>query len=523
MRARTFGLVFAILLGVQSGCAAPVQEPCASGEKQITNSDGESVCAAVCSVSLSCPQGKPICDDSLGVCRPCSDGEDRRCRERGSEAGRCVGGRCVACVPPRGIPTEVTDCEARSPICDGNTCRPCQRHRECLSGVCAKDDSGASLGVKKGSCVPPDQVLIVDQELCSRTGPVYCTPQQAFTRISATQRYVLLRRGAIPEDFSSLSYGDLPIQAAQFVRIIGPLADNPPHRAPSVPQVVIGGLAGKNGLTVSHGRVLLEGFFVRGNRVGIGCTGSDADVQIVRSFFSGNGTAVSASGGCKLTVADSWIGSGPVGTGFMGLSGNARGMEVNGAAEFHIENTVFTDDGDFQQDALGGIHIRSLGAGTALSTVVNSTFYQQAGLLKAGKYITTLMCDSPVGERLVFMNSLFFGDQPLSESPEEHYFDKSCGARIEHVASNDAALTGNGSVVLPNAGSLFVNGKGRDLRPLSGSDEARLALASGGVAQVTIAGQVITAPGSDLDAQPREVSGDRSSIGAFSPVAAPSP
>lgn len=488
--------------------------------KPCDDDSDESSCHAACSVSLSCPAAAPICDENLAVCRTCSAGEDRRCRERGEGAMHCVAGRCVACVAPRGIPAQVDDCGAETPICEDNGCRPCTRHSECASGVCAKDDSGGATGVKKGSCVPAEQVIIVDQDLCSRSGPIYCTPQQAFLHVSPTQRYVLLRRGATPDDFSSLTFGDLPNQTTQRVHVIGPLADNPPHRAPGLPLLSIGNLAGKNGLTISHGRILLEGLFVRDARVGIGCTGGDAEVTIVRSFLSGNGTAIAASGGCKLNISDSWIGSGPVGTGFVGLPGNTRGIELAGA-ELHLSNSLFVDDGDFRQDALGGIHVKSLTG--ARSTIVNTTFYQQHGVLKGGKYVTTLLCDAPVGDRLIIMNALLLSDLRLAESPEEHYFDPACGARIEHIASNDKALIANGGSLLPTDASLFVDTKGRDLRPVDGSDPGRQMIKGGGVRSMMVADQLLEAPLYDLDGKPRLANGESLSVGAFEPVASPAP
>jgi len=520
MRARRsslflIALLFSLVSGQLglSGCAALMAGSCENGD--------EEACRAACSVSLSCPAAAPICDETFAVCRACSPGEDRRCRERGDGAQHCVAGRCVACIAPRGVPAEVAGCDSESPICDEHSCRACTRHSECQSGVCAKDDSGAASGIKKGSCVPAEQVLVVDQDLCSRSGPVYCTPQQAFLHVNKTQRYVLLRRGATPDDFSSLTFGDLPSQTMQQVRVIGPLADNPPHRAPGLPLLSIGNLTGKNGLIISHGRIILEGLFVRDARIGIGCTGSDAEVQIERSFLSGNGTAIAASGGCKLRISDTWIGSGPVGTGFVGLPGNVRGIEVNGA-ELHIENSLFVDDGDFRQDALGGIYVKGL-AGSVPSTIVNTTFFQQNGVLKGGRYVTTLLCDAPVGERLVVLNSLLLSDLRLAESPEERYFDPVCGARIEHLASNDSALTANGSALLPTDASLFVDAKGRDLRPVDGSDAGRQAIKNGGVRSITVSGQLIKAPATDLDGQVRPVSGEVLSVGAFEPVAAPAP
>lgn len=521
MRARLSGWFFAVLTCLVAGCVVPTNPPCS-----ISGSDSgeEGMACAACTSSAACSAESPICDEALGICRACTAGEDRRCRERGLELGRCVAGRCVACVAQRDTETESADCSrgpslSTAPICDRNACRPCERHSECLSGVCAKDDGGQDLGVPKGSCVPAEYVVSVDQELCSAVGPAFCTPQQAFARLSRTQRYLLLRRSAMAEDFSGLTLGNLPGQSSQVLYVIGPLADRPPHRAPARPSMAIGGVATKDGLTITQGRVVLEGLFVRKSHIGVNCTGKGTKVQIVRSFFGdGNDTAIAASGGCTLSVLESWIGSGPAKSSFDGLPGNARGIDITGA-DFQVINTVFVDDGDYRKDALGGIFVHGLGPSGARSTVINTTFHQQRGRVKGGKYYTSLLCDGLIGERLAVFNSLFFADQPLLESPEEHYIDRGCGARLSHLGSNDPTLADDiESVVFPTMAPLFVDRVGRDLRPVSGSEPPRVALSRGGTPWITAGGERIFAPNSDLDGQPRGQLSDQVAIGAFEPV-----
>lgn len=546
MRARRLNWLWVSLVSLSCiwlhGCAATTGAPCDSaacgpGERCLVDGDGNTTCAATCTTSQSCGAEAPICDDTIATCRQCAAGEDRRCRERSASTPRCVGGQCVACVAPRGLPGESADCRSGSgpsatPICDKSVCRACQKHSECESGVCAKDHSGDELGNLQGTCVPIEQILVVDQDLCSRSGPVFCTPAQAFARLGPSSRYVLLRKSAQLSDFSGLVLGDVPAQVTRPVVIIGPLADHPPHRTTSLPAVAIGGIASQDGLTISHGKVLLEGLFVQGAKSGISCTNSDANVQIVRSFFSGNATAVSASGGCQLTVAETWIGSGPAHTGFEGLPGNTRGIEI-AASEFHIINTMFVDDGDYRQDALGGVRVRSLSSGTRRSTIVNSTFYQQHGLVKGGKYLTSLLCDGLVGDRLVIFNSLFFGDQPLLTSPEEHYLDPACGTQLYNLGSNDSTLTSNQSVVVPATASLFIDAPARDLRLISGGAPERIAIGGGGLRSITVGTDLIAAPDSDLDGMPRgpgaaagkdqTLMSPSLAIGAFEPIVKAAP
>lgn len=527
-------------LGI-AGCAVTTGAPCDSaacgpGQRCLVDNDGNTTCAAACTSSLACGDDLPICDDAIATCRLCTAGEDRRCQERSPGTPRCVGGHCVACVAPRGLPGEAPECRGGSqsggdagsdsgpsatPICDKNACRACQLHSECSSGVCAKDGSGAAFGIPKGSCVPVEQVLVVDQDLCSRSGPVFCTPAQAFARLGPTSRYVLFRKSAQVSDFSGLVLGDVPSQITRPVYLIGPLADHPPHRAATLPEVALGGVATQTGLTVTHGNIVVEGMFVQAARTGISCTGSDANLQIVRSLFSSNNTAISGIGGCKLTVSETWIGSGPAGTGFAGLHGNAHGIDIAGA-EFHVVNSVFVDNGDYLQDALGGIYVHSMSSGTARSTVVNTTFYQQDGLVKGTKFLTSLLCDGTVGDRLVVFNSLFFGDKPLLTSPEQHYLDSACGTQLYNLGSNDMALAKNQCVILPAMASLFVDAPGRDLRLVTGTQPDQVSVASGGVRSITVGTDLIAAPDADLDGLPRG-QGQTVAIGAFEPVVKSAP
>jgi hypothetical protein len=89
----------------------------------------------VCISALSCREDKDCqnpeasrCDIATNTCQPClPDGGDdscshfndkRLCAKKGS-AGVCVG--CLSNI----------DCSASAPICDGQSCRKCQRHSDC--------------------------------------------------------------------------------------------------------------------------------------------------------------------------------------------------------------------------------------------------------------------------------------------------------------------------------------------------------------------------------------------------------
>lgn len=519
-----------------SGCVAIpdaicADKACSSDERCMEDAEGEARCQPRCTLSVRCPESAPICDDLQAACRRCQDGDDVRCRERSPQTPRCIAGQCVACIAKRGVTSESSDCttgrsEGRSPlsstlsatpVCDQGSCRACAHHSECDSGVCAKDDSGAPFGMYKGQCVPFEQVLIVDQHLCSRSGPVFCTPQQAIDRLSINQRYVVLRKVVQASDFSGLDISFAPTTRGATFHVIGPLADGPPQRAESLPGVTLGGVAGRDGISVRGGQLVLEGLFVRGNQVATRCQGTGTVLRIERSLFVENETAVLAESGCQLVLRNSWLGRPPAQSAFSAFAANARSVEINGA-DFQIENSIFADNGDYSHDAFGGLRVRALSAaGTRSSTVVNATFIQQSGLLRAGRYYTSLWCDKPLGDRLVILNTLLSSDRPLLMVPEEHYVDPNCGVVLRNVASNDSALSKSG-VFYPDAvrDALFIDRQKRDLRLLRGSLPEQKAVAQGGAKRVSMGDQTWTAPELDQDEQPRGT--DFVAIGAFEPT-----
>jgi hypothetical protein len=522
--------VIVLALGIVPGCVTSGDltcadgVPCADGERCILSSedDDRGMCAPACSSSQSCPGSAPLCDTMQRACRTCLPGEDAACSARDPSLPRCGGGRCVQCVSPRPDSTQAAECQgamhsmlSSTPVCDAkaNTCRACQLHRECDSGVCAKDGSGASYGVPQGSCVPVEQVMVVDPNLCTSFGPVFCTVKQAFDRIDAQHRYVLVRRSTTPADFTNLQLGYLPSHQQYPLQLIGPLADQPPTSASSPPMATLGGVAGMTALAITSSRVVIEGMPIRDGKAGIVCQGASAQVRVVRSLLSGNDTALSASAGCSLSVEQTWLGRAPDTSVFAGSSGNARSLDVT-ASDFRVENSVFADNGDPRQDGFGGVRVHSLSTGSQTrSVIVNSTFMQQSGLIKGGQYYTTLMCDVPVGDRLVIFNTLMYTDQALHVMPDEHYLDPACGASLHHNASNDPLLTDDKSVVLPMNSMVFSGAAARDLHLAVGSP-----LNTGGLPALDLAPDHLSAPGIDMDGRTRNLTGGVLSIGAYEPA-----
>jgi hypothetical protein len=227
----------------------------------------------------------------------------------------------------------------------------------------------------------------------------------------------MLRRAASTTDFTDLQIGGQPGQQDLPIHVIGPLADQSPAQAKTLPLVQLGGAMGKDALTVTSAKVTVEGVYIKGGRAGLVCLGSGAQLRVVRSFITGADTGVYAASGCQLTVEQSWFGRGPAQGVYSETVGNKRSIEI-ASADFAISGSVFADNGDFRTDSFGGVRVRSLTAGkTTRSSLINNTFFQQSGLLKTGKYYTGVLCDSVAGDRLAVVNTLFLTEMPLLTTP----------------------------------------------------------------------------------------------------------
>ncbi len=530
------GFLIALIVALTGGCK-PADEPtcgggvaCSQGQRCIVaEEDGQGMCVTACDSSKSCDEAAPVCDRQELFCRACFPGEDAACLLRDPQHPRCGGGRCVGCLSPRADSAQAAECQARggatpatTPVCDKaqSTCRACQRHSECDSGVCAKDGSGASFGIPQGSCVPVEQVMIVNQDLCTSDGPVFCTLKQAIGQIDMKRRYIVVRKSAVASDFSDLQIGYLPSHQLYPITLIGPLADGPPTSASSPPLVNLGGVSSKDSLTITSSRVVVEGFPIRNGKAGIACQGSGAQVRVVRSFLSGNDTALLATAGCSLTVEQCWFGRAPDSSVFRGSSMNARTIDVT-ASDFWVINSVFADNGDPRLDGFGGVRVRSLSVGSrSRSGILNSTFLQQSGLIKFGKYYQGVLCDSGVGDRLVVMNTLLWTDAPLQTMPEEHYIDPMCGASLHHNASNDPAINSmnaDKSLVLPMTAAPFVSTMARDLHLGPKITVEGRSPSDSGLSVLDLAPDRILAPATDMAGRPRAPAGPIS-IGAYEPA-----
>lgn len=491
--------------------------PEADGRRRCVPADGG---WSACTSSAECPEELPLCGAGLALCRACQPGEDAACRERNPRLPRCLGPRCVECLPGADS-IQSGDCPPGAPVCDRGSasCRPCRLHAECRSGVCVKDDRTAPPGLSRGMCVPEDQVLVIDQTACNDLGPVFCTPAVALSRMDRGHRHLVFRRTARNMEvlLSELDVGLNEPQRGIDLHLIGPLSDGPPDQLQEMPPVTIGGIRARRGFIVwPRTRVTIEGFFIAGAQIGLDCIGDQAvptEVRLVRSLLGDNRTAVSLKNGCRLELRESWLGRRPPQGRFRGIHGNRLALEVL-SSDFDIENSVLCGNG--AADSFGGIRIVGLG-GRPLSTVVNTTFFAQAGRAAAGgRFYTDLVCEG-TQDRLAVLNSLFLHgpDDPL---PADGYVSPACGPHLYALGSDDPQLGAQPTVLLPpGQGAGFRDVAALDLR-LAGEGEgpAQQALRSGGLPAVTVRGVPVAAPPADMDGRPRP--SGRLAIGAYEPV-----
>jgi hypothetical protein len=387
--------------------------------------------------------------------------------------------------------------------------------------VCAKDHLAESYGLPKGSCVPADQVLVVDPSLCQDTGPIFCTPKQALDRLSSRRRYVIVRRSARESDFADIEVGRFESPGLDL-HLIGPLADGSPVSAGMKPAVHIG-MAGRRGFIVRGGtKATLEGFLIHRSDLGIYCNGqagTETQVRVVRSLIANNTTGFQILNECRLVLEESWVGRGPAGV-FGDLPGNLLAFHIEGG-DFDIRNSVIADNGDLPRRLFGGLRVRSLSTGAGgkrMSSIVNSLFYGQLAWINIGDdRVTSVMCDGPINNRLVVLNTSFFQD------PEIPLYDRNiaanCNAAIFNVATDEQALSGSGVVYVPRGQSPgFRAAKQRDFHLAEATTELQRRIREGGAVRVTAFDKgTFSAPEGDLDGRPRPLQSNRVSIGPYEP------
>ena len=484
------------------------------GEGQICSiPQGESVgmCMAVqCTpTNNTCPDESPIC--AMGSCIACAG--DKECTDLNRGTDKCdlrkdssTLGNCVECL-------DSSNCTAEKPVCDtaSNTCRACQLHKECGSGVCAKDDAFASLAtdpIPKGSCVPAGRVKILNPGN-------FASLNSALQSASPAVPYVLIKD--ISGSNGTVAVPSLPPGLPTFY-LIGPIADSSPSKQDTQKPPLT--FPGNKIMTISQGAsIVIEGMLFASGQPAIECIGNGTltTLRVVRSSFSSNPKAIVARSNCDVHVDSSWFGRTP----FAPNGGNTvLSMDIDSSG-LEVVNSVFLTNGSTPNNT-GGIQITNTGnlSPSPLVRIVNSSFVDMK-LPSSGHNALAIDCTNLTAGRVSIVNTLFLND--MGPTGLNTYVYSNCRqdspTSMAGVASNDQGL---GTSTTPNtvrdaslawSGVLVAPGSW-DVHYL---DTAPVQLTAGGVSTFTntapASNDTITAPTVDMEGKARPAG--QISIGAL--------
>lgn len=467
---------------------------------EATESVGRCVPTECSANSKSCPAERPFCSGGRCVLSCTSDAQ---CVATNLKTPVCSGGGCVACRD------NSTCSDPLHPVCETSThsCRACAAHGECPSGVCAKDDTFATLAspIVKGTCVPSERVQTVDESDCKVMGNV-CSLPYKVSLASKEQPFLLLRHTGEEKKIDLLS---LPVGLPELY-VIGPLADSGPAVSSGKPPEILLSNPATSAVRVRAGTAItLEGVLIAGNGMyGIECDSDKAGipvatrVRLLRSLIGGSSIAISAKPRCELFIEQSWIGRGPSPE-YDGLvRSNDKAMQLD-STSLQMSSSVLWKNGKLGS-VFGGISLTDSKPPTPPSRIVSSTLVEHdfADVRKA------LVLDCNPGGKLSLVNNLFMNGPPLGAST---YVHKDCltGNLFTGNASNDPAL-GAATNFTDATDAMFVMSGSGDLRLRA---DAPVSVRTQAVLSAADAQGPVPLPATDIAGQPRGQS--LRSIGAF--------
>lgn len=477
-------------------------EYCAFSPGEDTGTCKPAQCSTSKTSTNSCPVNAPLCD--RGLCTRCAS--NVQCSRLSPTTPICdPSGSCVGCREDR-------ECgDALAPICDVTThsCRPCRAHADCVSGVCAKDDTFASLSapIRAGSCVDASRINVVSST---------CTDAMCFRNVlasaAANKPYILIK-GALSLSGRVL-FPQLPSDLPSYY-IIGPTADTAPSALTSTSPLEMSNPIG-TALAIADGaHTTLEGVVIVRSDTALDCGSGSATptrVRLLRSFIGDNDTGIVAAAPCELTIDASWLGRGPPPQ-FSGiLRGNQQALRFDGS-RLDIVNSVFWNNGAIVMGTgvFGGIRITS---SAPRVRIVNTSFVENA-TYETSRNVLAIDCTNAIGSSMSIINSLFLTSS-FSFMPGTTYVHSNCrvNSTLYGTLSNEPALVDpNHSQNLADGtldDSLFVKQSDGNLRI---ADSASARVRKSGVTQASDAQGAITIPKLDMDGKSR---GDTSrSSGAF--------
>ncbi len=291
-----------------------------------------------CDDSRECSGTTPICDDRSNICRACS-ASTTEC-EGSPDGNLCSSmGSCVECL-------DNADCTGMAaPICGAElSCRGCQEHDECGSGVCSK---------ATGVCANAADVVYVGGPDSNDAGT--CTKNVPCTTIA---------------------YASGQLSETRSTMLVAPGTYNQQVRLPRISHHIIGygavidgsGIDGTNrdGLVESdyHEDVIIEGLTVENSPTnGVYCNGGTDSMPTLTlrnvTISSSVSAGITHNQTCFLVLEDSvvrgsnsgdngaaitWIGGGLT-LDRSHIVGNPNSAIVTDQTEILIQNSLITNNG----------------------------------------------------------------------------------------------------------------------------------------------------------------------------------
>ncbi len=286
----------------------------------------------------SCPAATPVCVS--GACTGLCDA-DGDCAGRPTAEAEChmPSGACVTCDESdvqAPITTDEDECPgANNAVCDSvtHTCRGCEDHAECFSGVC-----------DAGRCAPPAEVIYMSANgvdggnNCDNpaAGMGCLTLNFAIGKITVTRKYILMAPSATP--YAARNNTDRADFNGDTAHVIGYGATVNRSGAGLILDVHAGSDVTIEGLTVSAG----------GGSGGTGILVNDSRLELFRATVRDNGgMGIDASSNSRLRILRSTL-----------TNNDAGGILLN-TGEFAIINSIITKNGDPGATNFGGVSLLS--------------------------------------------------------------------------------------------------------------------------------------------------------------------
>ncbi|MBP6741680.1 MAG: hypothetical protein KA244_02455 [Deltaproteobacteria bacterium] len=451
-----FGLL--ALLGPLTGCQVRNFERCTDEAKCLDgyvcdqpDKTKSGTCVPSCT-STSCTA--PLtCLPKSGLCGVCEGDTDPSCGTPGvSATPYCYSHQCVECTLPKHCATAI----AKGTACNTttHTCGPCQRHDECDSGVCAKDDALALLAgpnaISKGTCVPTERIQIVDTATCGSA----CSLPNALLNVTNAKPYILVRNfdGTMPISVNP-AVAAKPAEWPPMVYIIGDSADLSPAERTATPKVGLHSYGASAALSVSPGvNLTVEGMQLYSAKTALLCDGgvsaTPTSVRLIRSIIGSSDIGIESRPGCDLTVEKSWIGQGPSPV-FDGTanSGNFQAMNLD-STRFEISNTVFLHNTK-GPGVFSGILVQDSKNLKKSGTIVNSSFSRH-DTVATGRNALAVDCNYATADALTIVNSIFVSTAAPASTVTYVHPNCRSAASFAYVATDDQSPSLAGTALVKN-------------------------------------------------------------------------